>query len=228
MMISKINLELALLGLPVQELALIKAAVSHTRDFTNPFSVSVEAYKRAMNGALNDVPPEDVLATMNLVANKLLSRRLRYTQKNYHVITSFLIKSQSAPTDDNTLSLSLSDDLIGGLKAYPRDELADLFHVCTSPPLTNISRAYSSKLYLILAECSFNGLALIGYDYLREAFGLDDDSYLLVQNFKRRILNPAIEDIEAATGIKISYTDTISQRKITGFDFLVESTTTSE
>lgn len=224
MIMSRDNLELALLGLPANELALIKAAIAEEFDYSQPLSVDVKSYQKA----IKEIAPQEGWPEMLAAAAKLSSRRLRYTQKNYHITTSFLSRWQTIPSAHEVLSLKLSGDISDALSAYPKGDLDDFLAACTSMPVAMLTRAYSSKLYLLLAERCVNGTALISYDDLRAAFALDDDSYSLVQNFKRRILVPAITDIHDIANIKVTYTDTTDSRKIIGFDFLVESVHTGE
>lgn len=57
---------------------------------------------------------------------------------------------------------------------------------------------------------------------LRDQLGLLDDEYLLMADFKKRIINFAINQINDKTDIKIDYEQHKTGRKITGFSFTIK------
>ena len=49
------------------------------------------------------------------------------------------------------------------------------------------------------------------------------DSYDILSNFKRRVLDPALQEIEDCQLAKISYTNIKKGRTVVGFHFVAES-----
>lgn len=220
MIISKANLELALLALPRESISLIKLAIAGKQSFKGSLVVDYAAYQNT----IKDIKVEAALSIMRKAAVNLMNRQLKYSQNNYHVITPLLYKSSCTDNSEKSiLTIELSDELSSGLAAYPEDELMEFLEICVSQPLASIHRAYSSKFYLLLLERCVDGVAVISYSDLRKAFALDSDAYALVQNFKRRILKSAISDMAEHADLKVTYSDITNRRIITGFKFILEN-----
>ena len=219
MIISKANLELALLALPQEDISLIKLAIAGKQSLKGALIVDYAAYQNAANG----IKVEAALSIMRKAALNLMNQQLKYSQNNCHVITPLLYKASCTDNSEKSiLTIELSDELSDGLAAYPEDKLMDFLENCLAEPLISIQRAYSSKFYLLLLERCVDGVAVISYSDLRKAFALDSDAYALVQNFKRRILKSVISDMTEHAKLNVTYADIVDNRKITAFKFMMK------
>ena len=59
-------------------------------------------------------------------------------------------------------------------------------------------------------------------DDLREKMDVKADEYQRINDFKKRVLNDPVREIEKSTMYKLSYTVTKTGRKITGFDIMMD------
>ena len=91
------------------------------------------------------------------------------------------------------------------------------YHLEQKAPLTSI---YAHRLYeMMLQWRGSKNVPLIYYSELRDRFQIDKHEYTRVSNFKARVLDPAIEQINEFTDITVSYKQQKEGRKIVGFIF---------
>lgn len=90
-------------------------------------------------------------------------------------------------------------------------------HLVNKAPLTS---QYAHRLYEMMLQWRLTTtVPYITYAELRERFGIADDEYKRVSNFKLRVLNPAIEQINKHTDIEVEYKQHKEGRAIAGFIF---------
>lgn len=82
-----------------------------------------------------------------------------------------------------------------------------------------LKSAYSVKLYELLAGWQRVGKFYIGLQEFREWVGLDPDKYKLMHQFKVKVLDYAVSDINENSDMAVSYTQRKRGRRIEGFDF---------
>ncbi len=93
--------------------------------------------------------------------------------------------------------------------------------------LFNLSSAYAVRLVELMLQ--YRGMAKSNIitrhfelDDLRMKMDIKPDEYQRISDFKKRILNDPIKDIEEYTPYKISYTVTKTGRKVTGVDVIMD------
>lgn len=90
----------------------------------------------------------------------------------------------------------------------------------------NLSNIYSVRLYEILSRLvGVSEPQSFELDHFREQLGINSEQYLLMSDFKKRILVPAIDEINEKTDITASYEQEKRGRVITGFRFQVTTKT---
>ena len=86
--------------------------------------------------------------------------------------------------------------------------------------IAGLNSAYAVRLYEILI--SWRGaqrIEMIKLDDLRKRLGLADDDYTRMSDFKRRVLDLAIDQVNKHTDITAKYKQHKNGRKIVGFSF---------
>jgi len=79
---------------------------------------------------------------------------------------------------------------------------------------------YATRLYELLVSWRSTGKTpIIEINDFRSKLGLLDQEYKLMHNFKNRVLDPAIKQINEHTDITVSYEQHKTGRSITGFSF---------
>jgi plasmid replication initiation protein len=104
--------------------------------------------------------------------------------------------------------LPLVTRLEAHLTSYELQQIADL------------KSGYAVRLYELLISWRATGKTpIIKLEELRNKLGVGKDEYLRMDNFKRIVLNPAIEQVSEHTNIKAVYEQHKKGRVIEGFSF---------
>ena len=85
--------------------------------------------------------------------------------------------------------------------------------------VAHLRSRYAMRLYECLIRFKASKTLTITLDELRFRFGLLPDEYILMSNFKNRVLDLAVREINANTDITVSYDQHKQGRTITGFTF---------
>ena len=94
--------------------------------------------------------------------------------------------------------------------------------------VSKLSSQYALRLYEILAQWRAKGKCMLKLDELRFKFGLLDDEYPRMDNFKKRVLDYAIAEINEHTDIIASYEQHKQGRVIVGFTFTIKQKSTAQ
>lgn len=84
----------------------------------------------------------------------------------------------------------------------------------------NIGSYYGLRLYELSAQFRKGGERLIALEKLREMLDLGD-KYLAMDNLRRRVLEPALKEINKYTDLRVVMTPERKGRKVVGFHFAV-------
>lgn len=91
------------------------------------------------------------------------------------------------------------------------------YHLEQKAPLTSI---YAHRLYEMMTQWrNSKNIPSISYFELRNRFDIPDEDYKRISNFKARVLDPAIKQINELTDIIVSYEQYKKGRKVEGFIF---------
>lgn len=82
----------------------------------------------------------------------------------------------------------------------------------------NMSSVYSIRLYELLMQWKSIGKREIEIDWLKQRFQLDN-SYERMDNLKRRVIDPAVKDINTYSNFTVSWTQRKTGRKVTHLIF---------
>ncbi len=84
----------------------------------------------------------------------------------------------------------------------------------------NLSSVYAVRLYEMLIQwVSVGSTPIFKIDLFREQIGLGDNEYKMMSDFKKRVLDLAVHQINEHTNLKVSYKQHKSGRNIIGFSF---------
>ena len=77
---------------------------------------------------------------------------------------------------------------------------------------------YAIRLYELLVQWQTTGKREVEIDWLKKQFQLDE-GYDRMDNFKARVLDPAIKDINEHSNLQVSWTQRKSGRRVTHLTF---------
>lgn len=98
-------------------------------------------------------------------------------------------------------------------------ELEKCFTTYEIKQIANLQSRYSMRLYEMLIQFRSTGKLKISLDDLRFRLGLLDSEYKTMGNFKMRVLDLAVKQINEHTNIKVEYTQKKRGRIIESFEF---------
>lgn len=85
--------------------------------------------------------------------------------------------------------------------------------------VANLSSRYSMRLYECLMQFKHSGVFQISLEDLRFRLGLLPDEYALMSNFKNRVLDFSVKEINQHTDVEVKYEQQKQGRAIIGFIF---------
>lgn len=228
--VSKNDMDMLFLSMSSSELNLLKLIVKQSIS-GKPVSVDVKDYLVLEGGNIDELMQlsgdsydeacdayfDEAAAT----ATKLYGKSFKYQQGNV-LIRTRLFGFFSCHPDAFRIDIVCSDNFYDAMASVGFDTVIAMLDTYSKPPISQLARAYSAKLYVLLTQRQVGEKNVsIAYSDLREELCIDKDSYSLMQNFKRRVLDLAVADINEFTLLDVSYEDVIDGRKITHFDFTV-------
>ena len=84
----------------------------------------------------------------------------------------------------------------------------------------DFSSSYATRLFELLMQWkSTNSIPVMALHELRNSLGVEENQYKLVADFKKRVLDIAVNQINETTDYKIEYEQHKEGRTITGFSF---------
>src|SRR5699024_7587850 len=122
--------------------------------------------------------------------------------------------------DESSIEVILTYDVVNEITRI--DGYEQFFTKYLLAQTASMKSAYSVRLYELLVQWkTAKKTPLLQLDCFREQLGVDDTEYKLMSDFKKRVLNVAVDEINEKTDLKVSYEQVKKGRTITGFKFKV-------
>jgi plasmid replication initiation protein len=204
---SRYDYTLAELRLVITVASMIKAK---DKDFQE-YSISVDEYANLLGSKTKNSLYRDLKG----LGKKLLSQPLELPQEKGFLLVNWFSKFQYKEGEANIIVRFDPD-----LKPY----LLELKEQFTKYKLENILQmksTYSIRLYEIAKSWQTRGYFDITVDEFRELVGTET-KYPLYANFKQKVLNVAIKEINKLTDIDIKLKEIKTGRKITTLHFEIK------
>ena len=140
----------------------------------------------------------------------------KYTNNKGNLVVRYERFTQSAEYVENeaTVKFMFSYAIIPYLV-----ELEKRFTTYEIEQVGNLQSRYAMRLYEFLVQFKSTGKLKITLEELRFRLGLLDSEYKTMGNFKMRVLDLAVKQINDNTNLKVKYTQEKRGRIITGFEF---------
>lgn len=184
-----------------------KELVIHASDYMNAFGVDRDAgYKSLKKAVMGLYQAEWGYHYINSKGNVVV-RYERFTQSAVYIENEATVKFMFA----NAI-IPMLVELERNFTSYEIEQVAHL------------RSRYAMRLYECLIRFKASKTLTITLDELRFRFGLLPDEYILMSNFKNRVLDLAVREINANTDITVSYDQHKQGRTITGFTFKFKTT----
>lgn len=190
------------------------AKINPEEELTSEQSFEITASEFASGFSLSERAAYDALVD---AAETLFKRELVIVRpiedKNADLLRTRWLSSITYYHNSGKLSLQF------GSKITPY--LSNLKNVFTKYRLENISKMssiYAIRLYELLAQWQTVGKREIEITWLRKIFELEN-SYPMMKDFKKRVIEPAVKDINEFSNLNIEWTQRKTGREVTSLIF---------
>ena len=175
----------------------------HASDYASRFDVTNDgAYRALKNAVLNlfdrqfSFKEEDKNGKIGTVKSRWVSR-IKYID------------------DSATLEITFAPDVVPLIT-----RLEQHFTSYQIKQVAQLTGKYAIRLYeLLIAWREVGKIPQIGLAEFRNKIGVEDDEYMRMSDFKIRVLEPSIKQINEHTDINVTYEQHKKGRSITGFSF---------
>ena len=208
-------------NLETTEQRLIMLAITRAREIGESITTSSKLEIHANSYAqLYGVSLDAAYKALKEAVNNLFNRQFSYTQKHKKTGKVGLVKSRWVSRifyvdDIGLLEITFAPDVVPLIT-----ELEQNFTSYQIKQIANLTSKYAIRLYEILIAWRSTGkIPLIPLVEFREKLGVEENEYLAMSDFKRRVLDPAIKQINEKTDITAQYEQRKRGRSISGFSF---------
>lgn len=176
----------------------------HASDYAKLFNVSIDASYKALREAVNN----------------LFNRQFSYTAEHKRSGKTGVVRSRWVSrifyVDDLALlEITFAPDVVPLVT-----RLEEHFTSYQAKQVAHLTSKYATRLYeLLIAWREVGKVPQIEIGEFRNRLGLLDDEYTAMHNFKKRVLEPSIQQINEHTDITVTYEQHKKGRVISGFSF---------
>lgn len=176
----------------------------HASDYAKLFNVSIDASYKALREAVNN----------------LFNRQFSYTAEYKRTGKTGIVRSRWVSrifyVDDLALlEITFAPDVVPLVT-----RLEEHFTSYQAKQVAHLTSKYATRLYeILIAWREVGKVPQIEISEFRNRLGLLDDEYTAMHNFKKRVLEPSIKQINEHTDITVTYEQHKRGRAISGFSF---------
>ena len=176
----------------------------HASDYAKLFNVSIDASYKALREAVNN----------------LFNRQFSYTAEYKRTGKIGIVRSRWVSrifyVDDLALlEITFAPDVVPLIT-----RLEEHFTSYQAKQVAHLTSKYATRLYeLLISWREVGKVPQIEIGEFRNRLGLLDDEYTAMHNFKKRVLEPSIQQINEHTDITVTYEQHKKGRVISGFSF---------
>lgn len=155
---------------------------------------------------------------LKTACGNLFDRRFSYTKitekGNVEIVKSRWVQKVSYVENEAIVRIHFSDDIIPFIT-----KLESHFTSYELEQVSDLKSAYAVRLYELLIAWKSTKKLSIKIENLRYKLGVLDNEYSLISNFKNRVLDLAIKQINEKTNLTVKYEQHKAGRTIIGFTF---------
>ena len=177
----------------------------HASDYASRFDVTKEAAYNALKNAVN-----------NLFERKFSFKEI-HKDTNKEIVVKSRWVSRIAYVDDlATLEVTFAPDVVPLITRLEKH-----FTSYQLKQVAQLTSKYAIRLYeFLIAWRDVGKTPVISLSEFRERLGLEMNEYQKMVNFKSRVLEPAIKQINELTDIHVKYEQYKTGRSISGLSFI--------
>ena len=207
---------LSLTEVRIMQLAIVDARETGKGLTTeSPLTISASRYAKAF-----DVSRQSAYEAILNAEKTLFERRFSFLTKDNKVVKSRWVQRVKYLEDQASIEVILTYDVVNEITRI--DGYEQFFTQYLLEQTASMSSAYSVRLYELLVQWKTSkNTPVFELMHFREQLGVEPTEYKLMSDFKKRVLNVAVKEINETADLKVSYEQKKEGRKIVGFKFKV-------
>lgn len=216
------QLNSAVQNLSLPELRIIQLAIVDARetgkglDTKTPLRIDAMRYAQAF-----DTTRQNAYILMKQSEETLFNRRFTYFDHEKKPIKSRWLQDVRYLDDEGAIEVCFTRLVVECITRL--DGAEQFFTQYMLSQTANLNSVYSVRLYELLIQWKTAGKTpVFELSLFRGQMGLNDDEYKIMGNFKLRVLDLAVKEINEKTDLTVSYTQEKKGRLIHGFKFTVK------
>lgn len=198
------------------QLAIIEARESGELEEDSPLYVTAESYSKAFN-----TTKQTAYEALIEAEERLFERRFQFTSERGNPVKSRWITKIEYLKGQYALMINFSSDVINEITQV--DGYKQFFTSYRLAQTSDLRSIYSVRLYELLVQWKVAGKTpVFELGLFREQLGLGVNEYSTMSNFKARVLDSAMTEINNKTDLAVEYYQHKKGRAISGFSFSVK------
>ena len=217
------RLNMAIQNLSLSEVRILQLAIVDARETGNglsldkPLSISALRYAKAF-GVARQTAHEAILSA----EKNLFDRRFSFLDTDDKLVKSRWVQRVKYLDDEASIEVILTYDVVNEITRI--DGYENFFTQYLLEQTAKMQSTYSVRLYELLVQWkSAKKTPLLQLDCFRQQLGVGVDEYKLMSNFKKRVLDLAVKEINETSDLTVSYEQEKRGKRIVGFKFKVLS-----
>ena len=214
---------MAIQNLSLSEVRILQLAIVDARETGNglsldkPLSISALRYAKAF-GVARQTAHEAILSA----EKNLFDRRFSFLDADDKLVKSRWVQRVKYLDEEASIEVILTYDVVNEITRI--DGYENFFTQYLLEQTAKMQSTYSVRLYELLVQWkSAKKTPLLQLDCFRQQLGVGVDEYKLMSNFKKRVLDLAVKEINETSDLTVSYEQEKRGKRIVGFKFKVLS-----
>lgn len=205
--------------LSLAEFHLVQLAIVDARDtgtgLTTDTPLKIDALRYA---EVFGTTRQNAYMRMKEAEDTLFNRRFSFFDEDGKLVKSRWISQVKYLDNEGAIEIVFTPAVVQGISRI--NGVKEFFTQYLLSQTSQLKSVYSSRLYELLIQWRSTGTTpIITLDEFRAQLGIEDNQYRLMSDFKKRVLDLAINDINDKTDIKTTYQQHKKGRSISGFSF---------
>jgi len=152
----------------------------------------------------------------------LFNRRFSFFDEDGKLVKSRWISQVKYLDNEGAIEIVFTPAVVQGISRI--NGVKEFFTQYLLSQTSQLKSVYSTRLYELLIQWKSTGKTpIFEIQDFRAQLGLDINEYKLMSDFKKRVLDLAVSDINEKTDIKTNYQQYKKGRSITGFSFTLKN-----
>lgn len=216
------RLNMAIQNLTLPELRIVQLAIVDARETGKGLSSDMPLRIDAMRYAeAFETTRQNAYVRMKEAEDTLFNRRFSFVDSEGKLVKSRWIQRVRYLDDEGAIEIVFTTDVVKGITRL--DGAEEFFTQYLLSQTANLKSVYAVRLYELLTQWKTAGKTpVFELSLFRGQMGLNDSEYRDMSNFKKRVLDLAVNEINEKTDLTVSYTQEKKGRVIYGFKFTVK------